>query len=200
MIAGLVLAGGAGRRLGGVDKPLLALGAGVVLDAVLARLGGEGLAALALSANGDPARFARFGLPVLDDGVFAGRGPLAGVLAGLDWAAARGAAALLTVPGDTPFLAPGLVAGLSPPPAYAWAEERAQPLVALWPVAARVALRAWLAGAGAARVGAFAAGLGARAVAFAGAPAGAFANINTAEDLAAARARASPRCDAGTRL
>ena len=189
MIAGLVLAGGAGRRLGGVDKPLLALGAGVVLDAVLARLGGEGLAALALSANGDPARFARFGLPVLDDGVFAGRGPLAGVLAGLDWAEGRGAAALLTVPGDTPFLPPGLVAGLSPPPAYAWAEERAQPLVALWPVAARVALRAWLADAEPARVGAFAAALRARAVAFPDAPAGAFANINTAADLAAARAR-----------
>lgn len=189
MIAGLVLAGGAGRRLGGVDKPLLALGAGVVLDAVLARLGGEGLAALALSANGDPARFARFGLPVLDDGVFAGRGPLAGVLAGLDWAAGCGAEALLTVPGDTPFLPPGLVAALSPPPAHAWAEGRAQPLVALWPVAARVALRAWLAAAEPARVGAFAAALRARAVAFPDAPAGAFANINTVADLAAARAR-----------
>ena len=191
MIAGLVLAGGAGRRLGGVDKPLLALGAGTLLDAVLARLAGEPLAGLALSANGDPARFARFGLPVLDDGAFAGRGPLAGVLAGLDWAAARGAEALLTVPGDTPFLPPGLVAALEPAPSHAWAEGRAQPLVALWPVAARGALRAWLADAGPARVAGFAAALGARAVPFPGAPAGAFANINTAADLAAARARGS---------
>lgn len=188
MTLGLVLAGGAGRRLGGVDKPLLALGAGTLLDAVLARLAGEPLAGLALSANGDPARFARFGLPLLDDGAFVGRGPLAGVLAGLEWAEGRGASALLTVPGDTPFLPPGLVAALAPAPAHAWAEGRAHPLVALWPVAARGALRAWLERGEPARVGAFAAALGARAVAFPDAPAGAFANINTPEELAAARA------------
>ncbi len=79
----------------------------------------EPVGAIALRAGGDPARFARFGLPVLDDGVFAGAGPLAGVLAGLDWAAGLGATDLLSVPGDTPFIPAGLVGALGPAPACA---------------------------------------------------------------------------------
>ena len=188
MIAGLILAGGAGRRLGGTDKPLLALGRDTILDRVLARLRAEPVAAIALSANGDPARFARFGLTVLADGI-AAAGPLAGVLAGLDWAAALGATALLSVPGDAPFLPAGLLAALSPAPACAVADGRLQPLVALWPVAARAALRDWLSSGQSRKVGAFAATLGMRAVDFPEAAADGFANINTPEELAAARAR-----------
>ena len=187
--AALVLAGGAGRRLGGVDKPLLELGGQTMLALVLARLRAEPVGAIAVSAGGDPARFARFGLPVLDDGVFAGAGPLAGVLAGLDWAAGLGATALLSVPGDTPFIPAGLVGALAPAPACAagGGARGVHHLVALWPVAARGGLRAWLAEGGSRKVGAFAAALGMREVGFPAAPAEAFLNVNTAADLAAAR-------------
>ncbi|MGH7041060.1 MAG: NTP transferase domain-containing protein [Acetobacteraceae bacterium] len=265
--AALVLAGGSGRRLGGVDKSLLDLGGRALLAWIIERLRTEPVGAIALSANGDPARFAAFGLPVLDDGPFAGAGPLAGLLAGLDWAASRGAATLLSVPGDTPFVPAGLVQALAPPPACAagdgagvaslvggtrvrhpgahgpgahhagrrdpvvhdpggrglvrhdlighepgrrdacghnpWEHNpcehdpgetdpggqslTAHYLVALWPVVAREALRAQLAGGGPRKVGAFAARLGMREVAFPTAPAEAFLNVNTAADLAAAR-------------
>ncbi len=187
--AALILAGGAGRRLGGVDKALLEVAGQTMLGRVLGRLRAEPVGAIALSANGDPARFASFGLPVLGDGVFAGAGPLAGLLAGLDWAAGQGAEALLSVPGDTPFIPAGLVEALGLPPACAVSGEGrvAHYLVALWPVSARAALRACLAGGGSRKVGAFAAALGMREVAFPAAAAEAFLNINTATDLAAAR-------------
>jgi molybdopterin-guanine dinucleotide biosynthesis protein A len=186
--AALILAGGAARRLGGGDKPLLDVGGETMLARVIAGLRAEPVGAVALSANGDPARFAAFGLPVLEDGRFAGAGPLAGLLAGLDWAAGQGVSALLTVPGDTPLLPAGLVRGLASPPACARAGDgTAQYLVALWPVAARAALRVRLE-SGARKVGAFAAALGMREVAFPAAPAEAFLNVNTPADLAAARA------------
>ena len=76
----LVLAGGEARRMGGGDKPLLMVGGQPMLASVIAALG---LQPIAISANGDPARFAAFGLPVLPDGAFQGQGPLAGLLAGL---------------------------------------------------------------------------------------------------------------------
>jgi molybdopterin-guanine dinucleotide biosynthesis protein A len=110
MIAGVILAGGAATRLGGVDKPLLTLGDGTLLDVLLARVRPQ-VAALAISANGDPVRYARFGLPVLADEMLR-RGPLGGVLSGLGWAARIGAEVLLSVPGDTPFVPVDLVARL----------------------------------------------------------------------------------------
>jgi len=188
-VCALVLAGGGARRLGGGDKPLLALGGRTLLAHVLARLRAAGDVAIALSANGDPARFARFGLPVLDDGAFAGQGPLAGVLAGLDWAAACGAGALLTVPGDTPFIPRDLAARLAPAPSCAASFGRVHPLVALWPVTARAALRSRLSADGPRNVAAFAATLGLRAVAFAAEdqPCDPFLNVNTPEDLARAQ-------------
>ena len=188
-VCALVLAGGGARRLGGGDKPLLALGGGTLLAHVLARLRAAGDLAIALSANGDPARFAGFGLPVLDDGAFAGQGPLAGVLAGLDWAASRGAGALLTVPGDTPFIPRDLAARLAPSPSCAASGGRVHHLVALWPVAARAALRSRLAADGPRNVAAFAVALGLRAVAFAveDQPCDPFLNVNTPEDLARAQ-------------
>ena len=188
-VCALVLAGGGARRLGGGDKPLRALGGKTLLAHVLARLGTAGDMAIALSANGDPARFAGFGLPVLDDGAFAGQGPLAGVLAGLDWAAGRGAGALLTVPGDTPFIPRDLAARLAPAPACAASGGRVHHLVALWPVAARAALRSRLAADGPRKVAVFAATVGLRVVAFADEdqPCDPFLNVNTPEDLARAR-------------
>jgi hypothetical protein len=109
----LILAGGAARRLGGIDKPLLELGGRSLLERIIELLAAQA-GPIALSANGDPARFASFGLPVLPDGAFGGQGPLAGVLAGLDWAAAQGAEALLTVPGDTRFIPPDPCRGAGP--------------------------------------------------------------------------------------
>jgi len=196
--AGLILAGGAGRRLGGADKPLLRIGDNTILARVLAALRAAPAEPIALSANGDPARFASFGLPVLGDGSFAGMGPLAGLLAGLDWAHAQGATALLTVPGDTPFLPPGLAAALAPAPGCAadpdtTSEPRTHHLVAIWPVAARVALRDWLARGAPRAVGAFAARIGMHPVTIPGAPTEAFLNVNTEVDLARARALADAR-------
>ncbi len=184
MIAALVLAGGAARRMGGGDKPLLDVGGRRMLEAVLAALD---VPDVAISANGDPARFAEFGRPVLADGAFAGQGPLAGVLAGLDWAAGLGADALLTVPGDTPFIPAGLAAALAPAPACAASGGRPHHLVALWPVACRDTLRQRLAAPGPRDVAGFARQIGMRRVDFPIAKWDPFLNVNTPEDLAAAR-------------
>jgi len=184
-VVALVLAGGAGRRLGGVDKALVNLAGGPLIALALAALAPL---ATAISANGDPARFAAFGRPVLADGDFVGAGPLAGLLAGLDWAANLGAEALLTVPCDTPFIPRDLAGALWPSPARACSSGKAHHLVALWPVAARAALRAWLSGANPRHVARFADSLAMREVDFPARTWDPFLNINTPEDLARARA------------
>jgi molybdopterin-guanine dinucleotide biosynthesis protein A len=143
---------------------------------------------IAISANGDPARFASLRLPVLGDGAFIDQGPLAGVLAGLDWAAALGAGALLTVPGDTPFIPAGLAAALAPAPACAASNDRPHYLVALWPVSCRGDLRRLLSTPGRRDVAHFAAQIGMRRVDFPAAKWDPFLNVNTPEDLAKARA------------
>ena len=184
-IAALVLAGGGARRLGGVDKPLLDVGGKRLIERIIDALDAGHIA---ISANGDPARFAALRLPVLPDGDFAGQGPLAGVLAGLDWAVGLGANALVTVPGDTPFIPRGLARSLAPPPACAVSNGRAHYLVALWPVACRGALRRLLSAPGRRDVVHFARAIGIRQVDFAGAKWDPFLNVNTLEDLAMARA------------
>ena len=182
-VAAVILAGGKARRMGGGDKPLLRLGGETMLNRIVATLAAEH-AHIALSANGAPARF-YLDLPVLSDST-PGQGPLGGVLAGLEWAAALGAAALLSVPGDTPLIPAGLAAALAPAPAVAESGGRRHHLVALWPTAAAHALRAWLRHSGQRSVRAFAETLPMRGVAFAGDP---FANVNTPGDLAALQAR-----------
>jgi molybdopterin-guanine dinucleotide biosynthesis protein A len=172
--------------MGGGDKPLLEVGGRPMLARVLDLLRAEA-DWVAISANGDPARFAAFGCPVLDDGAFAGLGPLAGVLAGLDWAARQGADALLTLPGDTPFAPPRLATALAPAPACAASAGRAHHLVALWPVGARDALRRFLSASGAPAAHRFAAALGMRHVPFPPSGFDRFLNVNTPDDLAAAR-------------
>ncbi len=186
-LCALALAGGGARRMGGGDKPLLELGGRPMLAHILDRLTAEA-ASVAISANGDPARFAAYGAPVLDDGIFARQGPLAGVLAGLDWAAARGANDLLTVPGDTPFVPPHLATSLAPSPAWAASAGRVHHLIALWPVGVRDALRRYLREPGPHAAGAFGAAIGMRAVAFPPSPHDPFLNVNTPQDLAGARA------------
>ncbi len=120
---GVILAGGQATRMGGGDKGLLPLGDGTLLDQVIARLAPQ-VAGMALNANGDAARFAAWGLPVVPDSIAEFPGPLAGVLAGLDWAAAHGADSVVSVAADTPFFPTDLVARLQ-----AKAEGMRHPLV-----------------------------------------------------------------------
>ena len=180
--------------MGGGDKPLLPLGDGTILDMLLARLRPQ-VDAVAISANGDPARFARFGLDVLPDPAW-GQGPLAGVAAGLAWAAGLGAERLLTVPGDTPLIPPDLVVALGAAPAWAESYGAVHPLVALWPVEAAPTLAEWLRTGQTLRVRDFGNAIGMRTVCFPKGVSGApdpFLNINTPADLARLRALGKPR-------
>lgn len=149
---GVILAGGLASRMGGGDKGLLMLGGAPILTHVIDRLEPQ-VASLALNANGDAARFAAFGLPVLPDTVDGFVGPLAGVLAGLDWAASQGADTIVTAAADTPFfpcdLVPRLLAaaeGMAAPLALAATPDPVRsrvrhPTFGLWPVALREDLR-----------------------------------------------------------
>ncbi|MCU0800566.1 MAG: molybdenum cofactor guanylyltransferase [Rhodobacteraceae bacterium] len=184
---GCILAGGQARRMGGHDKALLPFAGAPLIASVIARFAPQ-VAALAISANGAPSRFADFGLPVLPDDDES-RGPLSGVLAALRWAGAKGATALVTVPVDCPFLpgdlAPRLL--LAGPLAYAGSGGRVHPACAVWPVSLEPVLAAFLASGAKPRVMDFLARQGAAEAVFA--DDGAFANLNTPADLAAAEAR-----------
>jgi molybdopterin-guanine dinucleotide biosynthesis protein A len=148
-IFGVLLAGGRAQRMGGGDKALRAVGGASILERVIAVMRPQ-CAGLVLNAHGDPARFAAFGLPVVADDVSGFKGPLAGILAGLDWVAAHhpNVALAISAPTDTPFLPLDLVARLD----AARAEHAADiacassgggthPVIALWPVGIRHDLR-----------------------------------------------------------
>ena len=146
---GLLLAGGQSRRMGGGDKALRILGGQTLLDHVIRRVRPQ-VAALVLNANGDPLRFARFGLPVVADSVADFAGPLAGVLAGLDWTAANrpDCEFIVSIATDAPFLPTDLVARLvdgiereGAKLACAASGGQSHPVIGLWPVALREALR-----------------------------------------------------------
>ncbi|GEO98580.1 molybdenum cofactor guanylyltransferase MobA [Methylobacterium haplocladii] len=194
---GLILAGGSARRMGGGDKPLLRLGGRTLLDHVVERLTPQCMAGLALSANGDPVRFAGFPGPVLPDNVAGNPGPLAGILAGLDFAAERcpHVAHVISVAGDTPFLPRDLVSRLwtmaersGTPIAIAASGEREHYTVALWPVALRRDVHAALVERDERRLGAFIARYGAAVATWPTEPADPFLNINAPADLATAEA------------
>ncbi|RED12697.1 molybdenum cofactor guanylyltransferase MobA [Pontivivens insulae] len=198
-IAGVILAGGRATRMGGGDKCLLEIGGKPLLEEIIARLSPQ-VAALALNANGDPARFARFGLPVVPDADDARDGPLAGVLAGMDWAASEGFAQIVTVAGDTPFFPTHLVqalrfAAVSEGTPLARAETPRpgsdrfdrHPTFGLWQVGLRDDLRAALA-AGTRKVVAWTDPHGCARVSFDGED-DPFFNVNTPDDLEKARAR-----------
>ncbi|MBU6461654.1 MAG: molybdenum cofactor guanylyltransferase MobA [Bradyrhizobium sp.] len=148
-LPGVLLAGGLARRMGGGDKPMRQIGGRTILERVIARLKPQ-CSELILNANGDPARFARFGLPVIADTVENFPGPLAGILAALDWAAANrpDVCFVLSAAADCPFLPRDLVARLH----QALSEQDAQlavaasggqshPVIGLWSVALRDELR-----------------------------------------------------------
>lgn len=193
-VAGVILAGGRARRMGGVDKALVELAGQRLIDHVLVRLGPQ-VAATAISVNDPTETWHAFGLPLLPDSFPERRGPLAGLLAGLDWAAAKGYDAIVTAAADTPFLPRDLVAGLlaargaqgvaiaaSPDPA---GRLRPHPVFGLWPVTLREDLRFALL-TGARRVGQWAQDHETGQACFDGA-ADPFFNINTPEDLRRAR-------------
>jgi molybdopterin-guanine dinucleotide biosynthesis protein A len=189
----VVLGGGLGRRMGGGDKTLMRLRGRPLLDHVLDRVRPQ-VRAVALNANGDPARFIAWGIAVLADPVPGNPGPLAGVLAGMRWARRIHATAthLLSVPTDTPLLPPDLVARLLAAPGgtagnVVCAASRGQlhPVVALWPVALADHLAAALA-AGVRGVAAFATAHGLVAAEFPAADIDPFLNVNNRDDLAGA--------------
>lgn len=189
----IILAGGRATRMGGGDKGLLDLCGRPVLARILDRLAPQ-TPAIALSANGDPARFAGLGLPVLADSLPGHPGPLAGILAGMDWAAAQGADRVASVAGDTPFFPSDLIGRLAAQGhGVVLAASRDDtgrivdhPVFGLWPVTLRHDLLAFLQGGGR-RVRRFADIHGAaRAVWDAGAV-DPFFNLNTPADLDRAR-------------
>ena len=148
-IPGVLLAGGLARRMGGGDKPMRTIGGRTILERVIARLQPQ-CDGLILNANGDPARFATFGLPVIPDGVADFPGPLAGILAGLDWAAANRPEVkwVLSAAADCPFLPRDLVARLvtalreeNAELAVAASDGQSHPVIGLWSVALREQLR-----------------------------------------------------------
>jgi molybdopterin-guanine dinucleotide biosynthesis protein A len=187
---GLVLAGGLARRMGGGDKALIEIGGTTILDRVIARLT-PAVTGLILNANGDPARFVRFGLPIVADSVPDFAGPLAGILAGLDWAAAHAPeiAWIVSVPGDCPFLPRDVVprlhaarAAAGTPLACARSGDWRHPVVGLWPLALRDDLRRALLDEGLHKIEVWTA----RHAEWPAAPVDPFFNVNTPDDAAAA--------------
>ncbi len=148
-IAGVLLAGGQSRRMGGGDKCLRSLAGRPLLAHVIARVRPQ-VGPLVLNANGDPGRFAAFGLPVAADVVEGFAGPLAGVLTGLEWAAAQApeCSHVASFACDAPFLPADLVARLAVAVADTGADMacaasrgRSHPVFGLWPVRLAGALR-----------------------------------------------------------
>jgi molybdopterin-guanine dinucleotide biosynthesis protein A len=141
-VTGVVLAGGQSRRMGGGDKGLLEVAGKPMLAHVIDRLSPQ-VGRIVINANGDPGRFAAFGLPVVGDTVGGFVGPLAGVLAGMRWSLTQAPAArsIVTVAGDAPLVPADLVARLAAALdghtgiALARSNGELHPVIGLWPVA-----------------------------------------------------------------
>jgi molybdopterin-guanine dinucleotide biosynthesis protein A len=198
---GVILAGGLSRRMGGGDKPLLRLGGRTLLDRVAERLRPQCAAGLVLSANGDPSRFAGFTGPVVADTVAGAPGPLAGLLAALDYAAAYrpDVTYVASAAGDTPFLPKNLVARLHAARerdgvevAVAASGGQLHLVTGVFAVALRHDLRAALVERGLRRVGMWIARHHAAEAAWPVEPVDPFLNLNTPEDLAAAERALGP--------
>ncbi len=186
---GLILMGGQATRMGGGDKGLLPLGDSTILSHVLDRLTPQ-VDRTALNANGDPARLKHLNLPILPDSIPDHPGPLAGTLAGLDWAAALGATHIVTAAADTPFLPCDLIpqlllAGGDTGFALAASPSGRQPTFGLWPVTLRDPLRQAL-NDGLRKIVQFTRAHGAGTAEFPDDTA--FFNVNTPEDLLTAKA------------
>jgi molybdenum cofactor guanylyltransferase len=191
---GILLAGGLARRMGGGDKPMRKLAGRSILERVIARLAPQ-CDGLVLNANGDPARFAVFGLPVVADSVADYPGPLAGILAGLDWAALHRpeVAFVLSTAADCPFLPRDLVARLhrarveaNTELAFASSAGQTHHVIGLWSVALREKLRHALVTESVRKVESWTSRFSVATVSWPVAPFDPFFNANTIEDLAQA--------------
>jgi molybdenum cofactor guanylyltransferase len=191
---GVLLAGGLARRMGGGDKPMRQIGGRTILARVIGRLRPQ-CDALILNANGDPARFASFGLPVIADSVADFPGPLAGILAGLDWTAKNrpDVAWMLSAAADCPFLPRDLVARLhrerieqNAQLAVAASGGQSHPVIGLWSVALREELRHALVDEDIRKIDRFTARYRLATVTWPNQPLDPFFNANTAHDLAEA--------------
>ena len=190
--AGVILAGGQARRMGGGDKGLLQLGGKSLIERVIDRLEPQ-VAEIAVNANGDPARF-DLELPIIPDSIEEFPGPLAGVLAGMDWAASRGHDHIVTAAADTPFfpcdLVPQLILASELAPVVLAATPDGDrmarhPTFGLWPVNLRDDLREALEN-GVRKVVLWTDKHGTSLARFSADPFDPFFNVNTPEDLAAA--------------
>jgi molybdopterin-guanine dinucleotide biosynthesis protein A len=195
-IAGVILAGGLARRMGGGDKPMIELAGRPLLAHVIDRLVPQ-VGHVVLNANGDPNRFAGFGLEVIADPIAGAAGPLAGVLAGLEWASAQRPAIdwLVSVAADTPFFPDDLVARLlaetasgKADMACAMSNDRAHPVFGLWPVGLTAKLRSAVIGEGIRKVDMWTGRYNCVAVAFDDEGIDPFFNVNRPEDLDRAQA------------
>ena len=193
---GLVLAGGLARRMGGGDKARIKIGKSTIIDHVLATLSGQ-CVDIIINANGDPTRFADTGCVVVPDSVPDFAGPLAGILAGLDYLAAQnnGIEWMLSVPGDCPFLPDDMVErlhearrkmGAGVPLACARSGEWRHPVVGLWPLALRENLRKALFDEGLHKIEIWTARHGIAIADWPDQPVDPFFNVNTPEDAAKA--------------
>ncbi len=196
-VAGVILAGGQSSRMGGGDKSLMDLGGQTILARVIARLAPQ-VEVLALNANGDPERFSTYGLPVVEDSISGYAGPLAGVLAGMDWAHGQGAEYIVTAAADTPFFPENLLIALqmareaedsplamamTPDPVRKFARH---PTFGLWSVALREDLRQALDG-GLRKVIQWTEPHGCAKMVFNFEGGDPFFNVNTPEDMAIAK-------------
>jgi molybdopterin-guanine dinucleotide biosynthesis protein A len=190
-VAGVLLAGGLSRRMGGGDKCLLKLGGKTLLEHVIERARPQ-VSALVLNANGDPARFTSYGLPVAADAVKGFAGPLAGVLTGLEWAArnAPGCRWVASFATDAPFLPTDMVQRMvdaleaeHAEMACAASGGRAHPVFGLWPVSLADALRRALAQEEVRKVDVWTARYRLIQVDFPAEPVDPFFNANRPEDL-----------------
>jgi molybdopterin-guanine dinucleotide biosynthesis protein A len=193
-IVGVILAGGRAERMGGGDKGLRVVGGKAILARVIERVQPQ-VDALVLNANGDPARFAAFGLPVVPDSIPDFAGPLAGVLAGLDLTAANHPQAqfVVTVPADGPFVPRDLVRHLADTLTIEDAEvvtaasgAQTYPVVGLWPVRLRQALHEALTKEGIHKIDAWTRRFRRAVATFPSQPVDPFFNANTPEQLAEA--------------
>lgn len=193
-IPGVLLAGGLARRMGGGDKPMRSIAGRTILDRVIARLSPQ-CDGLIVNANGDPARFAAFGLPVVADDVADFPGPLAGILAALDWAAANrpDVSLVLSAAADCPFLPRDLVSRLhqalvaeNAELAVAASDGQSHPVIGLWSVALRNELRHALVVEDIRKIDRWTARYRLATVTWPATPVDPFFNANTVEDIAEA--------------
>ena len=195
-IAGLILAGGQSRRMGGGDKCLLSLGGRPILARIIERVRPQ-LGPLVLNANGDPARFAQFGLPVVADAVPDYVGPLAGVLTGMLWTRENAPQCdwIVTAAGDAPFVPADLVElmldavhGTVADMAVAASGGRDHPVFGLWPVRLAEELRTALVDEGVRKVDMWTDRYRVVRADWPDVPVDPFFNLNTPEDFARAEA------------